>query len=248
MPRKFGWRPSLPDFRDGDYAFRKVVLKLAERPPVKYLICSPVVDQEDLGSCVFFALTAHMVATAVEVDAEPQNLSQLWAYYHYRKTYGQVEYDNGAYIRDAIKLVGIDGIPLENCWPYVIQNFAKVPPDECLAKAAVNRIQSYHALDNLEDMLDCIASGFGFICGITCYSSIDSDYTTRTGIVTLPERGEKVLGGHAIYVGGGYDMHKRMFKFQNSWGKEWGDDGFGWIPFEYLENKNLAGDFFTVRR
>jgi C1A family cysteine protease len=38
-----------------------------------------------------------------------------------------------------------------------------------------------------------------------------------------------------------------MFKLQNSYGKEWGDGGFGWIPFEYLTNPRLAGDFWAVR-
>jgi C1A family cysteine protease len=246
--RKFGWKGIVPDFRDAAYAYKTIAPALEGIPPVKYLICSPVVDQEDLGSCVFFALTSHMAATAVENDRDPVNLSQLWAYYHYRKTHGQVEYDDGAYIREAIKLMAADGIPHEDCWPYETDNFAKAPPDKCLAEARANRITSYHALVSREDMIHCLAAGFGFVCGISVYSPFNSDYTAKTGIVTMPERGDKFLGGHAIYVGGGYDLHKDMAKFQNSYGEEWGEDGFGWIPFDYLAHNGLCGDRFTIRQ
>lgn len=244
--RKYGWKGIIPDFRDAGYAYKTIASKLEEIPPVKYLICSPVADQEDLGSCVFFALTAHKAATAVQNDRDPVNLSQLWAYYHYRDKYGQVEYDDGAYIREAIKLLAADGIPHEDCWPYVTGNFAKEPPAGCLDQAQENRITSFHALESREDMIHCLAAGFGFICGISVYSSFDSDYTARTGIVTMPQKGDKFLGGHAIYICG-YDLHKQMFKFQNSYGKSWGDDGFGWIPFSYLTNRGLCGDVFTIR-
>jgi C1A family cysteine protease len=245
--RKYGWKGIIPDFRDAGYAYKTIAPRLEEIPPAKYLICSPVVDQEDLGSCVFFALTAHIAATAVENDQDPLNLSQLWAYYHYRDSHGLVEYDEGAYIREAIKLVATDGIPLEDCWPYDTRKFAQAPPGKCLAEARANRITSYHALESRQDMIHCLASGFGFVCGVSLYSSFDSTYTAKTGIVTMPGPGEKFLGGHAIWVCG-YDLHKDMFKWQNSYGKGWGDDGFGWLPINYLAHPGLCGDRFTVRQ
>ena len=64
----------------------------------------------------------------------------------------------------------------------------------------------------------------------------------------MPKTGEAFLGGHMIYVGGGYDRHKKMFKFMNSWGTAWGQEGFGWLPFDYLTDRNLASDFFTIRK
>ena len=66
--RKFGWKGIVPDFRDAAYAYKTIAPALEEIPRVKYLICSPVADQEDIGSCFFFAVTAHMAATAVQND------------------------------------------------------------------------------------------------------------------------------------------------------------------------------------
>jgi hypothetical protein len=66
-------------------------------------------------------------------------------------------------------------------------------------------------------------------------------------MVEIPRPGEKLLGWHGIWFGGGYDLNRGMVKFENSYGEEWGDGGFGWIPFEYLANPRLAADFWTIR-
>lgn len=38
-------------------------------------------------------------------------------------------------------------------------------------------------------------------------------------------------GGHALAVVG-YDNRSRLLKVMNSWGKDWGDDGFFWISYD----------------
>lgn len=245
--RKNGWLGiGLPDQRDEQFSYRGISSDI-EIPTVKYLICPPVANQGDLSACVFFALSYALEAMQLETYGKiPINPSQLFAYYSYRSQYGGINEDTGAFIRDAIKSYAM-GICLEEDWPYVIDNFAKQPPLVAYQKAE-HQIRSYHAIYTQEDMLQCLASGFGFVGGISCYDSFDSLATEKTGIVNLPGPNERLLGGHALYFGGGYDLHRGMVQFQNSWGPEWGDNGFGWIPFEYLTNPRLAGDFWTIRR
>jgi len=57
---------------------------------------------------------------------------------------------------------------------------------------------------------------------------------SKTGIVLPPEKSDTILGGHAVVMVG-YDDQKKQVKFVNSWGKNWGDKGFGYLPYEYLE-------------
>ena len=73
-----------------------------------------------------------------------------------------------------------------------------------------------------------------------------ADDVAKTGIVPLPTTQEKVLGGHAI-VAVGYDDQTQRFKFRNSWGTGWGDQGYGYVPYAYLTDNNLASDFWTIR-
>ena len=42
----------------------------------------------------------------------------------------------------------------------------------------------------------------------------------------------KFLGYHAIVITG-YDLDNKMFEFKNSWGDDWGDDGYGTLPLSY---------------
>lgn len=238
---------SLGDQRDLQFSYRAKFLPV-EVPQVKYLICSPVADQDQLGSCGSFAAVYNLVGTAVQNDLEPVNLSQLFIYYAYRELYGNVNSDDGVILRDLLKTLLNVGICREDAWSYTLANWNKKPPPAAYGEAAQHRIQSYHALYTATDMIQCLASGYGFIGGIGCYESFDSLYTERSGIVNIPAYYEKLLGWHALYFGGGYDLRRGMIRFQNSYGREWGDAGFGWISLDYLTNPRLAADFWTVRK
>lgn len=243
--RRYNWIPDLPDFRDQ----RFMIPGALTVPMVKSLICPPIQDQKDEGSCVYNALTSGM--EAVEIDQNiipPIMFSRQFGYFDYRKQNGEIEQDNGASIREAIKLVAKDGVCLESTWPYTSANFAKEPPPKCWKEAQAHKILQYLSLKTVSAMLACMASGFGFVGGISVYESFESDQVAKTGIIPIPEKGEKLLGGHALYFGGGFDQHRAMFKGQNSWGPNWGLQGNFWIPFAYLANPGLASDFWTIRR
>ena len=56
-----------------------------------------------------------------------------------------------------------------------------------------------------------------------------------------------MLGGHAIVIVG-YDEEKRLFTFRNSWGEDWGDKGYGYLPYDYVCDKDLASDFWVITK
>jgi C1A family cysteine protease len=226
-----------------------MVLEAITIPMVKFLIQPPIQDQKDEGSCVFNALTSAM--EAVEIDQNiipPLMFSRQFAYYNYRKKHGEINQDNGASIREAAKLLAKDGVCLESSWPYTPENFATEPPPKYWKEAQTHKILQYLSLKTVSEMLACMAAGYGFVGGISVYESFESNEVAKTGIIPLPKKGEKLLGGHALYFGGGYDQHKHMIKGQNSWGADWGLKGNFWIPFAYLANPGLASDFWTIRK
>jgi len=253
--RKYGIKGlSLGDQRDIEFAYKTRLQdpaddRFKEIVPlnVQYLICSPVADQANLGSCGPFAAVYNIVGTAVQNDEEPVNLSQLFLYYAYRELFGNVNSDDGVMLRDLLKTLLNVGCCTEDTWPYVLANWNKKPPPVAYEEAARHKIKSYHAITTKSDMIQCLSSGYGFIGGIGCYESFESLETERTGAVYLPEPGEKLLGWHGIYCGAGYDLHKDVVIWQNSYGAGWGRNGYGMIPFAYLLNPRLAGDFWTIR-
>jgi C1A family cysteine protease len=90
--------------------------------------------------------------------------------------------------------------------------------------------------------------------GFTVYSSIAQ--AESDGKIPFPGRGEKVEGGHAI-MAVGYDDSLKIkntssgettvgaMLIRNSWGKTWGDGGYGWLPYEYVLQE-LAVDWWTL--
>jgi len=78
----------------------------------------------------------------------------------------------------------------------------------------------------------------------TLFKARDPDPAGRrpAGALKFPRRNEMKNLTHAVLIVG-YDEKMNMFKFRNSHGKDWGDHGYGYIPFKYLE---LAADFYVL--
>ncbi len=70
-------------------------------------------------------------------------------------------------------------------------------------------------------MKQCLRDGYVFEFGMLIYSSFERSYTAQTGIVLMPQKGEMMMGGHAV-LAIGFDDKKQAFKVRNSWGKGWG--------------------------
>jgi C1A family cysteine protease len=96
-------------------------------------------------------------------------------------------------------------------------------------------------------MKGCLASGYPFVFGFSVYESFESQEVKQTGRVPMPSPNEQLLGGHAV-LAVGYDDSQRRFIVRNSWGKDWGMQGYFTIPYAYLLDDNLADDFWTIRQ
>lgn len=72
------------------------------------------------------------------------------------------------------------------------------------------------------------------ILGIDVYESFLSVDAANT-VVPMPAENETLLNGHAIILVG-YSTIKQQFLAKNSFGTDWGDQGYCWIPFEYVKN------------
>jgi C1A family cysteine protease len=245
---RYGWVPDLPDYRD--YLFAAAPQFLTKLPASVDLRkhCPPVYDQGQLGSC-----TANAIGAAVQFERMKQKLkpnflpSRLFIYYNERAMEGTVNSDSGAQIRDGIKVVATLGDCPETEWPYVINEFTVKPPKRCYQDALKYRSVSYQrVMQNLSQMKGCLASGYPFVFGFTVYESFESPAVARTGILPMPKSGEKTVGGHAV-MAVGYDDKKGAILVRNSWGKNWGQQGYFEMPYTYISNQNLADDLWTIR-
>jgi len=174
------------------------------------------------------------------------NFSRLFLYYNERVISHTTDTDSGASLRDGIKTLKKLGDCTENLWPYNLGQFASKPPTMAYQNAKNYQITSYYRLSALEEMKHTLSSGWPFVFGFAVYKSFESKETTKTGIVKMPEKDERLLGGHAV-LAMGYDDAKKYFIVRNSWGKEWGDQGYFYMPYKYLSSATLSSDYWTIR-
>jgi C1A family cysteine protease len=233
------WIPDLPDHRDFKYKKTNTVL------PSKVDLrdkCSPVKNQGKLGSC-----TGNSIASMIEEEiVEKVTVSSLFIYFQERKIEGTISSDSGASIRDGIKACYKIGACNEIYYPYDIDLFKNLPSEIAYKDASLRKIKTFHRIDSLKDMLNCLASGHSVVMGFSLYESFMSDTVAKTGMMPYPKSNERLLGGHAV-VAVGYDLNTKMLLVKNSWGKEWGREGYFWMPFKVVQNRYMSDDFWTIR-
>lgn len=242
----YGWVPDRPDYRDKLYSAiaappKKLPAKVDLRPG-----CSAVENQGSLGSCTANALVGNMEYLSMKAGHPKTNLSRLFIYYNERAMEGTINEDSGAYIRDGIKSLVKIGVCTEKSWPYKIEKFTKKPPASCYKSAASHQVISYHRIVGLLQMRKCLAEGYPFVFGFTVYKDFESDRVAKTGVLNLPKPGESDVGGHAVCAVGYDDSTKRLL-VRNSWDSDWGMAGYFTMPYDYVDNTNLADDFWTIR-
>jgi C1A family cysteine protease len=248
-----GWIPQRPDPRD--FPIEKLHAKFG--PPVeipqavdlrpKFPV--PCYDQGELGSC-----TANATVGAAEFlgyrDAGKYiyRLSRLALYYDVREYEGDPGDDRGAELRDVIKVGAKTGLCGEWAWPYNVGKFAVKPPPFAYRNAATHLFTEYYSIPpetRARDVLAALASGYPVIFGFRVYRQFDE--IGPDGICPPMDPGGWPIGGHAV-LAMGYDRIRKLYLIRNSWGPEWGDHGYFWMPFDYANDPDEAGDFWILHK
>jgi len=263
-----GWMRDLPDYRDLQVESPEVqsireksmkVQKLIQKTPTSVDLrpwCSPIEDQDDLGSCTANAGVGLLEYFQRRAFGKHLDASRLFLYKVTRNLLGWTG-DEGAHLRTTMKAMVLFGIPPESYWPYILDRFDEEPPAFCYAFAQSYQTTKYYRLDppgqstskTLAAVKESLAAGLPPMFGFSVYSSIP-DMGDGKGEIPFPSRGDAFEGGHAV-VAVGYDDKKKIsgdtgaLMIRNSWGTEWGMAGYGWLPYTYVE-AGLAVDFWSL--
>jgi C1A family cysteine protease len=244
--QKLGWIRDTKDERDRKYS-AKAPRELPTRSDFRSRY-PRVWDQKSLGSC-----TAHAVgAAALYVDIYDKDMSivvpsRLFIYYMTRALEGSIGQDVGATIRNSIKAVSRFGYPVEDSWPYETRRFSERPPNEVISSAFRERIGSYERVDrDLNHFKEILSQGYPIVLGFSVYDSMYSTRVEMSGRIPVPKKGEKFHGGHAV-LACGYDDERQALIIRNSWGESWGEKGYGYLPYAFIEESKLSADFWTIR-
>jgi C1A family cysteine protease len=198
-------------------------LTLIDLPPITDLrpFDTKIRNQGDRGWCTAFA-SISAIENIAKNGGKTYNLSEIYLWNLYK------QYD----MYEAIDAANKNFILTEKQWPYD----AEKPMSVYLKRAkGVAKAKSYMELTSINDVLVAINNKKPIMLAAETtpfWGSPNRGVITPKGVVE---------GAHAITITGYYyDPNNEttgggFFVFKNSWGQDWGDDGYGYLPFKYCK-------------
>jgi C1A family cysteine protease len=260
----YGWHPYWTDHRDYSSRHDAVVsllgmLKMRKRKSQNLPdsvdwreYCGPVEDQQGLPTSSAHACVALIQQLERRSSGRLLRLSRLFVHYAARRQLN-ITGKSGVSLRATLKAIVRCGVPPEEFWPYDMAHLDHEPDAFSFSFHREYRPLRYMRLDSgdldgeqiLHGLRSFLAAGFPFVFGFPVCNSIGIEAE-----IPFPTAADRILGGQAV-TAVGYDDKRRIrsdkgaLLVRNSWGSDWGDEGYGWLPFAYVKER-LAADFWTL--
>lgn len=175
----------------------------------------------------------------------PFTPSRMYNYVRSRQLEGTFEFGPkiGTFPITSLRISKGWGFPSEDAWPYAeaAKNWPQLEePIDIDKLAKENRIGVYQRIRSLNECKLILSQKNVLISSLPVYKQW---YNSKDGKIKMPEPGEINKGFHAILICGYNDLKSELI-FVNSWGENWGDNGFGFLPYSYFET--LAIEAWTI--
>lgn len=238
IERKFNLKGSPIDLRD--WQFGKIV-RSAVSTPSSYNIqkyCGPVRDQLTSGFCHSFAgAEVKNIQEALETggvyDMSPLALAKEV------KKIDSFHGDEGSDLLSVCKALQKAGTCKEVFYPFENYKIGSLNFPENYSGTKnpyFYRVLNYARVATVPEMKQAIVMNKPVIFAVNVAQSI---YDTKEYVKLPYGQGNMIIGFHAMVIVGHddnkvYDGQKGHFLIKNSWGTDWGMDGYAWFPYSYF--------------
>lgn len=137
----------------------------------------------------------------------------------------EISQDDGTYISLAFDAMRRFGVPTEQDFPWDSNRLFEQPTWDAMRKAYASKIAAYFRIRvQGQDRIGAVASALQVGHPVVFGTNVDQTWASyRKGGVLRPVAKEDRTGRHATVLVG---LKDGKFIGENSWGNEWGDDGF----------------------
>ena len=229
---------------------------LPERVSLKKYV--PIIrSQGDMGTCVGWSSTYYLASMEYAINMDITNLYEVSSnvfdpYYTYLSIVDESSYfdcQEGSYVWEACSHLMNNGVKrfAYNTYECGAEITDRVKENQSLLNFT-DYYRVYDEDDSFEENITAVQSALAdnhpVVIGMglpNSFRSIGSDGLLRT------EEGEGTIGGHAMTIIG-YDDNKfgGCFTLVNSWGADWGDNGYLYVKYEDYNKYNWSAFYLET--
>jgi hypothetical protein len=202
------------------------------------------VEMQVGNSCVANAFAGAYEYLAKRTLGEASDVSRLYIYYNARYLDSSQDQDCGSMMYNAIEGLKEYGACSEELWPNDKTMILYEPDQSAYDHGANFKIVDAEYIElNIDLWKNTLAEGYPIAFCLNTFQSFD-DANKNKGRVPMPRKSDNVRethGWHAMLCVG-YSDPDKMFIIRNSWGKNWGDKGYCYIPYDYVIHNEYNGN------
>jgi len=207
----------------------------------------PEIGRQTMNDCVAWAFgyAGRSYLEAVDQGWKPDHPSRIFSPTF---IYNQINkgVDEGSLLPDALKLLESTGAATLASAPYLPNDFLTQPNPEAVEEAKHFRILDYYlANDVMAIKRALVEGGIVLVCARVNPEFMYGEFSLYTKEVhdrgSVARRPDQPHGYHAMAIVG-YNDARQALLFMNSWGKDWGDNGYLWVAYDLLDEYNFGED------
>ncbi|CAF2897348.1 unnamed protein product [Rotaria sp. Silwood2] len=205
---------------------------------------TPVEDQKDMNTCVANAFAGACEYFMKKSTGNHIDVSRLFVNYNGRlvESPTMTTQDVGSSLIYTAIALRRYGICEEAIWKYDRKNLNQRPSDTAYMRGSQFTVTVVKLQPTLIAMKTVLAKKLPFVVSIVLLESARQEGEERNGYILMPNpadpRVKHAKLGHAVLIVG-YDDETQHFIVRNSWGSDWGHNGYFFIPYQYLLNPKL---------
>lgn len=201
---------------------------------------SVIKDQGEQGACASFSLVSVFEYFLSNEISKIEDLSEAFVYYNARERAGDTDSDTGATLQSIIKTMTDNGVCIEELCPYNEKEYSQKPTEEAYSDGAKRKvISALNVPTDVSTIKSAINEGYPVVASFRVFDSLAKNTAGFVAMPTEKERNSDKEDYHAMVICG-YSDKQGYFIVRNSWGKDFGDNGYCYIPYAYIRDKGLT--------
>lgn len=202
-------------------------------------------NQGAQGACSAFSLVSVFEYFLQRISNNYTDLSEAFPYYNARKISGKTNEDFGSTFRDIVQAAMDWGLCLENICPYNDKIYNQEPTQDAYNDGKDRRItEAKNVQIDTNHIKSALAKGLPVVVSV---QAIEVMRKNTNGFISYEQQISKTKEDeyHAMVICG-YSDYEGYFIVRNSWGEEYGDKGYCYLPYSLFRDKHLISGCYVI--